>query len=134
MNRNKRSVIWSAVAVVQVLFLSLWSAALFAQQSAPDLILLNGKIFTSDIANPYVQALAIRGERIIATGASEKILALAGTETRRIDLGGRTVIPGINDAHNHLEVSPSEIVELQFKTLNPRWNEVKQALAAGVVK
>jgi hypothetical protein len=43
----------------------------FGQQPSPDLILLNGRIFTSDLSHPYVEALAIRGDRIIAAGASE---------------------------------------------------------------
>jgi hypothetical protein len=63
-----------------------------SQQSAPDLILVNGKIFTSVAAHPYVQALAIRGGRIIATGDPATIEALAGPKTRRISLGGRTVM------------------------------------------
>ena len=71
------------------------------QQPSPDLILLNGKIFTSDSAHPYVQALAIRGERIVAAGSTKEIGALAGPQTKRIDLGGRVVIPGIDDAHYH---------------------------------
>lgn len=128
MNRNERSLIWSAVVLVQVLFLSLWSATLFAQQSSPNLILLNGKIFTSDAAHPYVQALAIRGEQIIATGGSEKILALAGPGTRKIDLGGRTVIPGINDAHLHLSIHPTNWIQLQFSGPDPSWSEVKAAI------
>ena len=66
------------------------------QQSPPDLILLNGKIFTSDSAHPFVEALAIRGERIVAIGTAEKVRMLAGPQTKRIDLGGRVLIPGIN--------------------------------------
>jgi hypothetical protein len=47
--------------------------SVFAQQTAPDLILYNGKIFTSDAAHLYVQALAIRGDRIMATGDTDKL-------------------------------------------------------------
>ncbi|MDO8677009.1 MAG: amidohydrolase family protein [Acidobacteriota bacterium] len=67
--------------------------------AAPDTILLNGKIFTANAAQPWAEALAIRGERIIAVGANTAIAAQAGTSTRRLDLGGRTVVPGFNDAH-----------------------------------
>jgi len=104
-----------------------------SQSRAPDLVFFNGKIFTSDAAHPYVQALAIRGERITATGDSAKIRALSGPHTKQVDLGGRTVIPGINDAHNHVEVSPADTVELQFKSLDPTWTEVKEALATPAV-
>ncbi len=75
MHRDGRSVILSAVFHLQVLFLSLAAATSFGQQGTPELILVNGKIFPSHAANPYVQSLAIRGERIIATGDSGKIRA-----------------------------------------------------------
>src|SRR5579883_1831174 len=124
-----------ALAVLFGVALSLVFVSAFAapNQAAPDLIIFNGKIFTSDTAHPYVQALAIRGERITATGDSAKIKALAGPHTKEIDLGGRTVIPGINDAHNHVEVSPADTVDLHFESLDPTWTEVKRALATPAV-
>ena len=103
-----------------------------AQQAAPDLILFNGKIFTSDFAHPYVQALAIRGERIVATGDSAKIRALAGPQTKQIDLAGHTVIPGINDAHYHLAVTPSNEFYLRFKSPDPTLAEVSEAIVAAL--
>jgi predicted amidohydrolase YtcJ len=111
--------------------LVLASAALLAigQQRSPDLILLNGKIFTSDSAHPYVEALAIRGERIVAAGASETIAGLAGPQTKHLDLDGRLVIPGINDAHYHCSVEPSSF-QLQFKSMDPTWQEVADQLSA----
>ena len=71
-----------------------------AQQ--PDLVLVHGRIFTGDSSRPWVQALAVRGERIAAVGSTADIERLAGPRTRTIDLGGRTVIPGLNDAHIHI--------------------------------
>jgi predicted amidohydrolase YtcJ len=103
------------------------------QQTSPDLILLNGRIFTSDLSHPYVEALAIRGDRIIAAGASEKIAALAGPQTKRVDLAGRLVIPGINDAHYHPSVEPSSF-QLQFKSMDPSWQEVADQLSAAEAK
>ena len=73
---------------------------------APDTVLVNGKIFTSNPEQPWAEALAIRGERIVAVGASDAIIAAAGSATRRIDLGGRTVVPGFNDAHVHAGPRP----------------------------
>jgi predicted amidohydrolase YtcJ len=120
---------------IPVFLLSLYQTAAESQQKPPDSVLLNGKIFTSDAAHPYVQALAIRGERITATGDSAKIRAMAGPHTKQIDLGGRTVIPGINDAHNHLSVSPPyNRIDLQFKNPDPDWPEVNAAIAATVLK
>ncbi|HEU4647451.1 MAG TPA: amidohydrolase [Gemmatimonadales bacterium] len=72
----------------------------------PDLILVNGKVYTADSLHPWVEALAIRGERIVGAGSNAAVRALAGARTRIVDLGGRTVIPGINDAHDHVGAAP----------------------------
>jgi predicted amidohydrolase YtcJ len=100
----------------------------------PDTVLLNGKIFTSDRTHPFVKALAIRGDRIEAVGDSARIAKLAGPGTRRIDLHGRTVIPGLNDAHNHMHISPADTVELELKSPNPTWLDVKTAISEQVLK
>ncbi|HEY4708578.1 MAG TPA: amidohydrolase [Candidatus Acidoferrales bacterium] len=107
---------------------------LASEQPPPDLTLVNGKIFTSDNAHPYVQALAIRGERIVATGDSTKIKALAGPQTKQIDLGGRTVIPGINDAHDHIGLDPAGAVHIDVGTEDPTWAQLKTAIAAAAAK
>jgi predicted amidohydrolase YtcJ len=70
--------------------------------SAPDVVLVNGRVFTGDTTHRWAEALAIRGDRIVAVGTTGAITALAVRSTSRIDLGGRLVIPGINDAHIHL--------------------------------
>lgn len=70
-----------------------------AQQA--DTVLINGKILTLDRQSSVAQALAIRGERIIAVGAAADVLQQAGERTRVIDLAGRTVIPGLIDSHIH---------------------------------
>lgn len=128
---------WRAIAVsaLTVLFGGVVSPAQSPGVLVPaDTILTNGKIFTSNAAHPYVQALAIRGDRIIAAGDTTSIAALAGPETERIDLGGRTVIPGINDAHNHLEIGPADAVELQFDSFDPTWDQVKAKIIAAVAE
>ncbi len=70
-----------------------------AQAQAPDTILINGKIVVTDAAP--AQALAVRDGKIAALGSSAEIRALAGPATRVVDLGGRTVIPGLIDSHIH---------------------------------
>ena len=65
----------------------------------PDLILLNGRIVTVDAADSIAEAVAISGDRIAAIGDIAAIRALAGPQTRLIDLGGKMVIPGLCDAH-----------------------------------
>ncbi len=64
-------------------------------------LLLNGKILTVDAGFSVVQALAIRGERIVATGTSAALQDMAGPSTRVIDLKGATVVPGLIDNHFH---------------------------------
>ena len=66
-----------------------------------DLILHNGKIVTVDDRFTIAQAIAIKGERVMATGKNGEIAKLAGSGTRKIDLKGRTVIPGLIDNHAH---------------------------------
>jgi predicted amidohydrolase YtcJ len=67
-----------------------------------DLVLVNGKITTLDRANPQARAVAIRDGRFQSVGEEREIIALAGPETRRIDLNGRRVIPGLIDSHMHV--------------------------------
>src|SRR4051794_36816014 len=69
---------------------------------AADTILTGGKILTVNAAFDIVPALAIRDGRVLAIGGDAEIAALAGPGTRRIDLAGRTVIPGLIDAHCHM--------------------------------
>jgi predicted amidohydrolase YtcJ len=68
---------------------------------APDIVLVDGTISTLDSASSTVEALAIRGGEIIATGRSGPIAALARQGTRVIDLNGRRVLPGLLDGHLH---------------------------------
>jgi hypothetical protein len=71
-------------------------------QGPPDLVLTGGKVFTADSARPWAEAVAIRGERIVAVGTTGEVGRLAGPSTRRIALGGRVVVPGFNDTHDHI--------------------------------
>ncbi len=67
--------------------------------SSPDIVLLNGNIATVDTSDSFAEALATSGNKIMATGSSADIGKLAGPSTKVIDLGGKTVIPGLNDSH-----------------------------------
>ncbi|MBI4478506.1 MAG: amidohydrolase [Acidobacteria bacterium] len=84
---------------------TLWIAvAAFGQlrtATVPDEIFYNGKIVTVDGSFSIQQALAVRGEEILAVGSSAEVRQLAGPATRLTDLNGRTVIPGLMDNHNH---------------------------------
>src|SRR5262245_34270418 len=72
------------------------------ERPGADLILTNGKIITVDEKFTIAQALAVRGNRIVAVGTNQQITQMATTTTRRIDLRGRAVVPGLIDNHMHL--------------------------------
>lgn len=68
---------------------------------AADLILRNGNVITMEGRRPRAEALAIRGNRILAVGTNEEVDALAGGDTKILDLRGQTAVPGLIDAHMH---------------------------------
>ena len=81
------------------------SPALFLERTAPELILFNGNIITIDERHPRAQAVAIADGRFLAVGDNDKVRALATAATKKIDLGGKTVVPGFIDAHTHPAVA-----------------------------
>jgi len=89
--------------VRKILSALLFAAAFIATPASAqsvDTVLLNGKIVTLEAAGT-VEALAIADGKIVATGNNADIEKLASATTRRIDLSGRTVIPGLIDSHMH---------------------------------
>src|SRR6187402_1300815 len=83
-----------------ILFLFIISSSI-AQSTTADVILINGKVWTSESASSFAEAIAIKNNQIIQVGKSADIKKLANTQTQIIDLKGRLVIPGFNDAHIH---------------------------------
>ena len=79
------------------------SAQGFGAAGPADIVLTGGKIITVDNKFSIAQAVAIRGDRIVAVGTNQQINALAGPTTRRIDLRGRSVMPGFIDNHAHFQ-------------------------------
>ncbi len=78
------------------------AARLFApEQAEPELILYNGNFWTVDPRNPRAEAVAISSGRFLAIGKNQEVLALAAGSAKKIDLGGKTVLPGFIDAHSH---------------------------------
>ena len=90
------------LCVVAALALAIAAPTPTPASAAPaDLLLLNGKIVTLDAASSVKEAIAIEAGHITATGSTDDIRKLAGPSTKIIDLGGRTVIPGLIDSHIH---------------------------------
>ncbi|NOT27262.1 MAG: amidohydrolase family protein [Acidobacteria bacterium] len=94
---------WKPLAFGVLMALAGASVVGQAQQPQADVILTGGKIITVDEKFSIAQAVAIRGARIMAVGTNQAITALAGPNTRRIDLRGRSVMPGFIDNHAHFQ-------------------------------
>jgi hypothetical protein len=76
-------------------------STLLKSETPADVVIVNGRIATLNPKQANAEAIAIRGERIVAVGSEKDISAFKGASTRVIDGGGRTIIPGLNDAHTH---------------------------------
>jgi predicted amidohydrolase YtcJ len=86
-----------------------------AQAQTADTILINGKVLTMDAKSSVAEAVAIHGDRILAVGSNEDVRKQASAGTKVIDLGGRTVIPGMTDSHIHaLRAGLTYSVELSW--------------------
>jgi len=118
---------WLATALA----IAFAAAPVGASQQAPDLVLLGGKVFTSDTARPWAEAVAIRGERIVAVGTTSDLRRLAGPSSRVIDVGGRVVVPGFNDAHDHiLAGSPGTNVSMGGPAVDAAGDQVLDSVRA----
>lgn len=91
-----------------------------------DMIVTGGKVLTMDPAQPVAEAIAVRGEYLLAVGRNDDIKSLAGVNTRRIDARGRTVTPGFIDSHSH-PLFAEEAVGVNVNLR--RIDDVKSALA-----
>ena len=90
----------------------------------PELILFRGKITTLTAEKPEVSAIAVGQGNVIAVGTDDEVLALAGSQTQKIDLNNRRVIPGLNDSHLHV------IRAGLFYNLELRWDGVPSVAQA----
>src|SRR5215468_9995701 len=91
-----------AMGLAAGLAASLAPSGLSAQPTAgADLIVFNGRMATQDERRSFAAAVAIRDGRFVAVGTDADIMAYRGERTQMIDVGGRTVIPGLNDSHMH---------------------------------
>jgi predicted amidohydrolase YtcJ len=105
-----------------------------AEQGAPpdraaDLVLRNGRIVTVDTARPEAQAVAIKGDRILAVGSDDSIAGFIGTDTEIIDLGGRLAIPGFIEGHGHF--MNLGLAKLRLDLVHVRnWNDIVSMVAA----
>ena len=89
----------------------------FTNKEIADLVIINGKVLTIDKENPAAEAIAIKGEYIIAVGSAAEISEfISEGYTKVINAGGRMVIPGFNDAHVHFGPLDPDFIELRYTT------------------
>ncbi|MBM4033904.1 MAG: amidohydrolase [Planctomycetes bacterium] len=107
------------------LCLSLGLLAVVAAAEQADLVVHNGKVVTVDAEFRIAQALAVKGERIVAVGSDAEVIKLAGPATQRIDLQGKTVLPGLIDSHSH----PLDGAMFEFDHEVPNMETIADVLA-----
>jgi len=93
------------------------------KQSPADLILMNGKIITMDTEIPEAEAVAVKGDRIVAVGTTKKINGYRAEATRVIDLEGKLAIPGFIESHGHFTGLGESKMELNL-TAAKNWDEI----------
>jgi hypothetical protein len=79
-------------------------------QDGANLLLVGGKVWTADPAHPETEAVAILGDRILATGTTVEMMKLATPDAKVIQLHGRLVLPGFNDSHVHIQMGGANLV------------------------
>jgi len=91
-----------------------------------DIVLLNGRFWTANPNQPWAEALAIKGDRILAAGRSEEISKLAHKNTRVIDLKGALAVPGFIDAHTHFLKGGFSLSNLDLRDVASREEFVRR--------
>lgn len=88
-----------------------------------DTIIENGNVYTVNEAQPKAQAIAIKGDRILAIGSTEEIASYKGTETKTIDAAGQFVMPGFIEGHGHFAGLGNSLMNLNFLK-SKTWEEI----------
>jgi predicted amidohydrolase YtcJ len=98
-------------------------------QGGTDVVLVGGKVWTGVASQPQTEAVAIRGSRILAIGTSAAMLKLAMPTARIVQLNGRLVLPGFNDAHVHVQLGGANLVGVHLTDAKSK-AEFRQRIAA----
>jgi len=92
---------YMVLLIVTAFFFVRADSSLWAQESSGERIFYHAKVFTGDAQNPYAEAVAIRGDKIIAVGNFPEVAKSSSENAERIDLGGKSLFPGFVDSHSH---------------------------------
>jgi len=106
------------------------SPANIPEEQAADLVIYNGKVVTVDKSFSIAQAVAVKGDKIIAVGTDEEIEALVGKNTKVLNLMGKTMLPGINDTHVHSTLFGSEKPPLVIDLTDPNIKTIADIVSA----
>lgn len=101
---------------------------------APDVVYVNGQVVTVDANDSVAEAFAVKGDRVVAVGASAEIAELAGAGTKVVDLGERCVLPGINDSHMHGALYGGSRPPLTLNVGHPAVGSIEDIKAAVAAK
>ena len=104
------------------------SFASMEAMAATDLVLINGKIFTADRAQPKAQALAVQDGKVLQVGSDAQIKALITPDTKVVDLGGKTLMPGLIDTHSHAIFGGLEMVSANMEDEVVELDELEKRL------
>jgi predicted amidohydrolase YtcJ len=96
--------------------------------SDADLILTGGTVWTMDSRRPRAEAVAVRGGRIVGVGTARDVDAQRGPRTRHVDLAGRTLLPGFQDAHVHPSMAAIELLRCPLHDLPPTLDAYLEAI------
>ncbi len=111
-----------------LLLYSLWGCKQPTPSDKADLILTNGQVYTLQAAQPWAQAIAIKGANILAVGDSATILSYATDSTRIVDLRGQFVMPGFIEGHGHFSALGNSLMNLNFLQARS-WGEIVDMVA-----
>lgn len=89
-----------------------------------DKIFVNGIVYTGNKNQLWVDAVAIKGGKILSVGTTTTIARHIGTKTERVDLKGRFMMPGIHDSHIHTVVAASNKFQVDFRSDSKEWKEI----------
>jgi predicted amidohydrolase YtcJ len=98
--------------------------------TAADIVLVGGPVMTMDRGRPSARGVAVGGGRILAVGDERAVAELAGPHTRRIDLRGRTLLPGFIDAHCHPVMAGVDLLRCPLHELAPTLEAYVDAIRA----
>ncbi len=100
-----------------------------AQDRVPSLIIHGGTIYTANTAQPTAEAVAVGDGRIVQVGTASDVLRMKGPRTQVIDLGGATLVPGLQDAHGHVLGLGTSLAELDLRD-TPSLERITELVAA----